>query len=107
MEETGYAAEKLIQLGAPVYSHYYNEKKDSYRRSYAPHYLAIVSGEPKETAREDHETFEIEWFDYDTLHSEIIKTGGGVEHWLVQMYLNVPKHIYAEKKLLSSMTTAY
>ncbi|MFZ1812624.1 MAG: class I tRNA ligase family protein [Candidatus Saccharimonadales bacterium] len=81
-EETGYDAEELIQLGQPVFSHYFNEKKNSYRRSFAPHYLAYVSGEPNTAAREDHETFDIEWFTYDELYRDIEKTGGGVEHWL-------------------------
>ncbi len=82
MEETGYVADELTQLGPPVYSHYYNEIKDSYRRSYAPHYLAFISKEAAETTKEVHETFTSEWFDYDDLYAEIKKTGGGIDHWL-------------------------
>lgn len=82
-EETGYEPQQMISLGAPIYSHYYNEKKDSNRRSYAENFLAVIdSSKQQEHGREAHEDFEPEWFDYDKLYAEVTKTGGGVEHWL-------------------------
>ncbi len=81
-EETGYEAVRMIRMDS-VYSHYYNEKKDSYRRSFAENFLAIIdSSQRQDHSREAHEDFEPEWFDFDTLRQEITRTGGGVEHWL-------------------------
>lgn len=83
-EETGYTPQRLVRLGPPVISHYYNSKKESYRRSFAAHYIAIVDGEPGETARESHESFHDEWLDYDQIYKENAdfdkKDGRG--HWL-------------------------
>ncbi len=82
-EETGYSTDEFVALGNPVYSHYYNKKKDSNRRSFAPAFLAILDAAHKgQHQREVHEDFEPEWFTYDELVREITKTGGGVEHWL-------------------------
>ncbi len=83
IEETGYQASKMIELGDPVFSHYYNEKKDSNRRSFAQAYLALIDGSKTgKSSRESHEDFEAEWLNYQSLVTEVEKTGGGVEHWL-------------------------
>jgi leucyl-tRNA synthetase/ADP-ribose pyrophosphatase YjhB (NUDIX family) len=85
-EETGYDSLEMIQLGSPVYSHYYNEKKDSYRRSFAYAYLAVVdSTQELKSAKEAHEDFQNEWFEWQPLFKDIVKTGGGVEHWLAML----------------------
>ncbi len=82
-EETGYEAEQMISLGSPIYSHYYNEKKNSHRRSYAENFLAVIdSSRQQDHGREDHEDFVPEWFDFEDLYQGITETGGGVEHWL-------------------------
>jgi 8-oxo-dGTP pyrophosphatase MutT (NUDIX family) len=83
-EETGYTKyTEIIQLGGPIISHYYNEKKDSYRRSYSHAFLFILdSTTVGEQHLESHEDFTVVWHDYHELVAEIYKTGGGVEHWL-------------------------
>ena len=82
-EETGYTPKRFVQMGAPIFSHYYNRQKQSYRRSFAPHFLAIVDEAAGETAREEHEKdFRDEWFDFDELYKEIAKYGSDTEHWL-------------------------
>jgi len=82
-EETGYEVQEMVPLGAPVYSHYYNDKKNINRRSFAMGYLAIIDTKKQKSARpEAHEKFTPEWYDLETLRTEIKKVGGGVEHWL-------------------------
>lgn len=83
-EETGYSDfEEMIQLGGPIVSHYYNEKKDVFRRSYSFSYLFLLNSKDRGTQElEDHEKFEILWLEYEALCKALVKTGGGVEHWL-------------------------
>jgi len=83
-EETGYSSFKeQIQLGGPIVSHYYNEKKNLYRRSYSFAFLFILdSTTVGEQALEKHERFIVTWLEYGVLRQEIQETGGGVEHWL-------------------------
>jgi ADP-ribose pyrophosphatase YjhB (NUDIX family) len=74
---------KLLPLGDPVYSYYYNDIKRSNRRSLGYNYLAVVDrAQQHEQHQEAHESFEVWWTDFDTLYADIEKTGGGVEHWL-------------------------
>lgn len=82
-EETGYAGDQPLRLGVPIYSHYHNNKKKSNRRSFAEAYLYILdSAKVGQAAREAHEDFVPEWFDFDELYSQLEKTDGGVGHWL-------------------------
>jgi 8-oxo-dGTP pyrophosphatase MutT (NUDIX family) len=83
-EETGYDSfVQQIQLGGPVISHYYNDKKALYRRSYSFAFLFILdSTTAGRQALEAHEQFEVVWLDYDKLRAALEETGGGVEHWL-------------------------
>ncbi|MBL8159298.1 leucine--tRNA ligase [Candidatus Saccharibacteria bacterium] len=82
-EETGYTAKTMIQLGNPIYSHYYNDIKKSHRRSFGYNFLAIIDSTQQAVATpESHEKFTPEWKDWAPLVAEIEKTGGGVEHWL-------------------------
>lgn len=83
-EETGYVTfAKQVQLGGPVISHYYNEKKALHRRSYSYAFLFILdSSAVGSQALEAHEQFTVKWMDYDRLVTAITETGGGVEHWL-------------------------
>jgi 8-oxo-dGTP pyrophosphatase MutT (NUDIX family) len=83
-EETGYAhfAEQ-IQLGGPIVSHYYNDKKATYRRSNSRAFLFILdSAEPGAQELEEHENFSVVWMGYEPLRDALLQTGGGVEHWL-------------------------
>lgn len=71
------------QLGAGIVSHYYNEKKDSYRHSFAFAFLFVVDcAESGPQALESHEKFDLVWLPYSELIEELIKTGGGTEHWI-------------------------
>jgi 8-oxo-dGTP pyrophosphatase MutT (NUDIX family) len=83
-EETGYTEFKeQVQLGSPVISHYYNDKKAVFRRSYSFAFLFLLdSTMTGHQQLEGHEDFAVVWLDYDLLCSELMKTGGGVEHWL-------------------------
>ncbi len=83
-EETGYGdfAEQ-VQLGGPIISHYYNDKKALHRRSYAFAFLFILdSTSPGQQELEEHEKFDVTWLDYEALRAAITQTGGGIEHWL-------------------------
>ncbi len=105
-EETGFVAQKMISMGDPVYSHYYNEKKNSHRRSYAENFLAVIDSQAtQDHGREAHEDFEPEWFDYDKLYADITKTGGGVEHWLYD--LKVAKAIVDNNLQLPDQFVSY
>ncbi len=83
-EETGYmTVEKLIQLGNPIYSHYFNDIKQSHRRSLGYNYLAIIDSKVQQTAHpEAHEDFTTQWTTMVDLRRQIVETAGGVEHWL-------------------------
>lgn len=83
-EEAGFAeVEKWVQLGDPVYSYYYNDIKQSNRRSFGYNFLAIIDHEKQaQQKQESHENFEVIWRDFDELYTDIEKTGGGVDHWL-------------------------
>ncbi len=83
-EEAGFSKViKLIPLGDPVYSYYYNDIKQSNRRSLGYNYLAIVDqADQHEQRQESHESFTVWWTEFDDLYNDIAKTGGGVEHWL-------------------------
>lgn len=83
-EEAGfYTYQKAIQLGGRFQAHYYNERKDSHRRGIGYAFLFYLDPkDQKEQALEAHENFDTVWLPFDELYAEIVKTGGGVEHWL-------------------------
>lgn len=83
-EETGYSYFKQqIQLGGPIISHYYNDKKSVFRCSYSFAFLFILDSTTKgQQELEAHEQFEVTWLSYGPLRKTIEQTGGGVEHWL-------------------------
>ena len=83
-EETGYSSyTDMIQLGGPIVSHYYNEKKDTFRRSYSLSFLFILNSKDTGTQElEEHENFKVTWLEYELLRKALLETGGGVEHWL-------------------------
>jgi len=83
-EETGYSdVTDQIQLGGPVVSHYYNDKKAVFRRSYSFAFLFILDSTSRGSqALEGHERFTVTWLDYESLCKALEQTGGGVEHWL-------------------------
>lgn len=84
LEEAGIGdVEQWIQLGAPVYSYYFNDIKQSNRRSLGYNYLAIVdSTQVVEQHQESHENFQPLWRNFDETYRDIELTKGGVEHWL-------------------------
>lgn len=83
-EETGYSTfQQHIQLGGPIISHYYNDKKATFRRSHSFAFLFILdSTSVGQQELEAHEQFDVTWLEYETLRQALEKTGGGVEHWL-------------------------
>lgn len=83
-EETGYTEFKeQIQLGGPIISHYYNDKKAVFRRSYSFAYLFLLdSAASGQQELEEHEQFEVTWLEYEVLLKALEQTAGGVEHWL-------------------------
>lgn len=83
-EETGYAAfQEQVQLGGHILSHYFNEKKNVYRRSNSLAFLFILSGKDRgDQELEAHEKFDVVWLGYEQLREALRQTGGGVEHWL-------------------------
>ncbi len=83
-EEAGFSKlVRIIALGDPVYSYYYNDIKRSNRRSLGYNFLAILNkADQGEQQQEAHESFTVWWTDFASLYQDIAKTGGGVEHWL-------------------------
>ncbi len=84
-EETGFSEySKMVPLGEPVYSHYFNDVKKIAKRSYGQGFIFFVDKDKQgEPAHEDHEKdFEIGWYTYDELVTGVTKVGGGVDHWL-------------------------
>lgn len=100
-EETGYTAfTKQIQLGGPIVSHYYNDKKAVHRRSYAFAFLFMLdSTNVGEQALESHEAFTVTWLNYESLRAALQQTGGGVEHWLAVL---ARAHSYVTKDTIES-----
>lgn len=83
-EETGfYEYLKAVQLGERFQAHYYNERKNSYRRGVGYCYLFYLDPQTqKKQLLEAHENFDVVWLPFDTLYAEIVQTNGGVDHWL-------------------------
>lgn len=83
-EESGFTSyEKVIPLGEPVYSYYFNDVKKVNKRSFGQGFLFYVDATKQQHhAREAHETFELDWYSYEELVAGVAKVQGGVEHWL-------------------------
>lgn len=83
-EEAGFhEVEKLIQLGGPNYSYFYNPNKKSNRRSFSYMFLAIIDEKKQgKQALETHEMYRVEWTDYDTILNDLKKEPSGREHWI-------------------------
>lgn len=83
LEEAGYGVvEKMIPLGAPVYSYYVNPMKGG-RRSLGYNFLAIIdSTQASEQHLESHEKFTPQWQTYDQLTEVVRQYPGGVDHWI-------------------------
>lgn len=83
-EETGFHKyQKMVALGEPVYSYYFNDVKDVNKRSYGQGFLFFVDAKDQgKTNLEKHETFQLGWYDYDQIIRGVKKVKGGVDHWL-------------------------
>lgn len=83
-EETGYTnVKKLIQLGGPTYSYYYNSNKDSNRRSFSYMYLAILDeNERSQQQLDDDEHYRVDWTSLDDILQDFVGDTTGVEHWI-------------------------
>lgn len=86
-EEAGFhEVEKLIRLGGPTYSYYYNSNKKSNRRSFSYMFIAIIDATEKTVqAQESHEDYSVIWTDFDTLLKNLQReqdATGDVGHWI-------------------------
>ncbi len=83
-EEAGFRkVQKLIQLGGPNYSYFYNPNKDSNRRSFSYMFMAIINEEDAEAQeQESHEQYEVVWSDLDAIQTDFEKESAGREHWI-------------------------
>jgi leucyl-tRNA synthetase len=83
-EESGYSnVKKLIKLGGPTYSYYYNSNKDSNRRSFSYMYLAILDkNEKTNQLLESHEQYEVQWGPIENIISDFEKEPEGRGHWI-------------------------
>lgn len=83
-EESGYSeVKKLIQLGGPTYSYYYNSNKDSNRRSFSYMYLAILDkNKVAEQSLESHEQYKVEWGPIEDIINDFEKEPEGRGHWI-------------------------
>lgn len=83
-EEAGYSkVKKMIKLGGPTYSYYYNSNKDSNRRSFSYMYLAILDkSEVAEQSLESHEQFKVEWGPIENIIKDFEKEPEGRGHWI-------------------------
>jgi leucyl-tRNA synthetase len=84
-EETGYTADKLVQVTDLVMSHFYNSIKRVHKNSFSINFLAIIDDVDSADAgsREEHEQdFSNEWLDFDVVYSELAKGLPDTEHWL-------------------------
>jgi leucyl-tRNA synthetase len=85
-EEAGFAkVEKLIKLGGPNYSYYYNVNKDSNRRSFSHMFLAIINKDDAGKQNlESHEDYQVVWSDLDSIRKDMIDQAidGDRDHWI-------------------------
>lgn len=83
-EEAGFRkVEKLIKLGGPTYSYYYNSNKKSNRRSFSYMYLAIISKkDQQDQALEDHEQYKVAWSPLEDIVNDFEKEPIGRGHWI-------------------------
>ena len=83
-EEAGFhKIQKLIKLGGPTYSYFYNSNKDSNRRSFSYMYLAIINSSDKgDQALEPHEDYEVVWSDIAKIMHDLKKMPDGCGHWI-------------------------
>ncbi len=83
-EEAGFRkVQRLIKLGGPNYSYFYNPNKDSNRRSFSYMFLAIIDeNDAEEQDQESHEQYEVVWSDLDTVQADFERESSGREHWI-------------------------
>lgn len=83
-EEAGYKnVKKLIQLGGPTYSYYFNSNKNSNRRSFSYMYLAVIDkNEQSEQALESHEQYQVAWSSIEEITADFLKEPDGRGHWI-------------------------
>ncbi|MBP6879711.1 MAG: leucine--tRNA ligase [Candidatus Pacebacteria bacterium] len=83
-EEAGFSNfSNAVKLGSPILSYYFNNLKNSNRKSTGYAYLFFVdSGDRSEFSHEEHESYDIEFVEYEDLYRSISETSGGVDNWL-------------------------
>lgn len=88
-EEAGYVdVIKLIQLGEPTNSYYFNTNKNSNRRSYSFMYLAILDSVDQVAQQlEPNENYEVVWSSLEDVEADFIKERDtspedGISHWI-------------------------
>lgn len=85
-EEAGFTnVKKLIKLGGPNFSYYYNSNKKSNRRSFSHMYLAIIDkNDGGEQELESHEDYKVVWSDLSGLRKDMVEQSknGDRDHWI-------------------------
>lgn len=83
-EEAGFSdVKKLIKLGGPTYSYYFNTNKNSNRRSFSYMYLAILDkNENNIQTLESHENYEVRWSSFEDIIKDFEKVPDGRGHWI-------------------------
>ncbi|MBH2007265.1 leucine--tRNA ligase [Candidatus Saccharibacteria bacterium] len=88
-EEAGFSdIVKLISLGEPTNSYYYNSNKNSNRRSHSFTFLAILDKDLQgEQQQESNENYEVVWGSSADIEEDFIKekntsTEDGISHWI-------------------------
>lgn len=83
-EEAGFDTfSKVVKLGSPIISYYFNNLKNSNRKSLGYNYLFFVDSEQQiNFTHEEHEAYDTVFLAYEDLYKNISQTTGGVDHWL-------------------------
>ncbi|MCA9348556.1 class I tRNA ligase family protein, partial [Candidatus Saccharibacteria bacterium] len=86
-EEAGFEnVSKLIQLGGPTYSYYFNPNKNSNRRSFSYLYMAVIDEtEQNKQMLEEHEAYRVDWSKLDEIIADFNNEPEGRGHWLIGM----------------------
>ncbi len=102
-EEAGIEhVERMIELGSPILTYYFNPNKNSNRKSFGYNYLAFVDSEQEVKMKNDeHEKYSVEWVAYEDLVKGMKSGIADCEHW-VEALLRAKSFLAAGKCLTSS-----
>lgn len=105
-EEAGISKiDKVIKLGSPIISYYFNPNKNSNRRSLGFNYLVFTDSDQEiNQDQESHENFEIKWVSYDELIKSLIEAKIGA-HWVLALeraknFIDNKKELFDDEGIL-------